>query len=139
MEEKMAIKIVIGTKEGKTHQKELSEEQSTALHGKKISEKLSGSEIGFEGYEFEITGGSDNSGTPMRRDVEGDSKARIFAVEGVGIKRARHGNKQRKTVSGNTISHQTSQLNVKILKEGKDPLTPPAEEKTEEKTEEKKE
>ncbi|MFT4344078.1 MAG: S6e family ribosomal protein [Candidatus Woesearchaeota archaeon] len=132
----MAIKIVIGTKDGKTHQKELSEEQTASLQGKKIGETVTGSDVGFEGYEFIITGGSDNSGTPMRRDVDGTRKVRILAVEGVGIKKKRHGNKQRKTVSGNTISEKTSQVNIKVTKEGKDPLVPPAEaENTEEKKE----
>ena len=64
------IKTVIGQKDGKTIQKELSEEQTLSLYGKKIGDKLKGDDIGFEGYEFEITGGSDNSGIPMRKEKE---------------------------------------------------------------------
>ena len=66
-----AFKIVIGTKKGKCLQKELSEDESSNFIGKKIKETISGDLLGFSGYEFEITGGSDNCGFPMRRDVDG--------------------------------------------------------------------
>jgi len=131
----MAMKIVIGTKQGKTKQQELSEEQISLITGKKIGDKVSGNDFGFDGYEFEITGGSDNSGTPMRKDVEGFTKKKILAVKGVGLKPQRHGQKQRKTVAGNTISEKTSQINIKVIKEGSQPLDAPeapAEEKKEE-------
>jgi small subunit ribosomal protein S6e len=136
MEEKMTIKLVIGNKDGKTTQTELNEDQTNYLMGKKITEKISGDDLGFEGYEFEITGGSNNSGTPMRRDIEGPIKKKIFTVQGVGVRKKGHGQKQRKTVCGNIISETISQVNVKIIKAGKIPLGG-AEEKTEDKTEEK--
>jgi len=130
------MKIVLGTKDGKTAQKEISEDQAALLVGKKIGEKVAGDELGYDGYEFEITGGSDSSGTPMRRDVDGSGKKRILAVKGIGVKQKRHGQKQRKTISANTIEEKTSQVNMKVTKEGKAPLVEaPAEENTEEKSE----
>lgn len=118
----MAIKICIGTKEGKTLQKDLTEDQDALLMGKKIGETISGNDIEFDGYEFLITGGSDNSGKPMRKDVEGAQKKKIFCVEGIGVHKKRPGQKQRKSVCGNTVSTITSQINLKILKVGKAPL-----------------
>ena len=67
----VTFKAVIGTKQGKCTQKELSEEESRSLLGKKIGESLAGDTIGFAGYEFLITGGSDNCGFPMRKDIDG--------------------------------------------------------------------
>ena len=139
MEGKMTIKLVIGNKDGKTVQQELSDEQSSNLIGKKIGTKISGNDLGFEGYEFEVTGGSDNSGTPMRKDVEGPVKKRVFCVEGTGVHKKRKGQKQRKPVSGNTVSEKTSQVNMKILKAGKAPLGEAPEEAPAEGAEDKKE
>jgi small subunit ribosomal protein S6e len=132
MEVKMAIyKAVIGNKKGETVQKELSEEQSDSLVGKKIGEIVKGDGLGFEGYEFQITGGSDTSGTPMRSDAEGVGKRKVLAVSGIGIKKKRDGQKQRKTVCGNTISGNTTQVNMKVIKEGKSALVEKKEEKEE--------
>ena len=50
------IKLVIGTKEGKSFQSELKGPVSEVLHGKRIGETISGDELGFAGYEFLITG-----------------------------------------------------------------------------------
>jgi len=135
----MTIKICIGTKEGKTLQKELSEEQTEKLFGVKIGDKVSGNDIEFEGYEFEVSGGSDNSGTPMRKDVDGTSKKKILCVQGIGVHKKRSGQKQRKTVSGSVIGDRTSQVNLKILKEGKASLfeEPKTTESTEEESTEK--
>ena len=128
----------MGNKDGKSIQKELSEEQSEILKGKKIGEQVKGDEIGFIGYEFLITGGSDDSGTPMRKDIELAGKKKILCVKGIGVKKKRHGQKQRKTVSGSIIYEKTSQLNLKILKQGKEDLFAKAPEEAE-KTKEKKE
>ena len=132
----MALKIVLGTKDGKSFQKELSEEQVQQMIGMKIGDAVKGDMLDLEGYEFIITGGSDNSGTPMRRDVEGPGKRRILAVEGVGLRKTRHGMRKRKTVSGNTVSEQISQLNLKVTKEGKTPLGGAEEEKADNATKE---
>jgi len=117
-------------------QKELSEEQSRLLLGKKIGESITGDTIGLAGYEFLITGGSDNCGFPMRKDIEGAKRKRILAVQGIGLKKKAKGIRQRKTVCGNTINPKTAQINVKVIKEGKEPLF---EEKKEDKKEESKE
>ena len=124
----MTLKLNIGHKSGKTHKKDLTEEESSFLMGKKIGETVKGDSIGFPGYEFEFTGGSDNSGFPMRRDVNFAGKKRILITASTGFKAKRKGLRRRRTVAGNTIYKGTVQVNLKILKEGKTPLDAPAEE-----------
>jgi small subunit ribosomal protein S6e len=114
------VKIVIGHKSGKTKQVEV---ETKPLIGKKIKESFKGELINLPGYEFEITGGSDSSGFPMRRDVDSQNKKKVLIVKGVGLKKAtREGDRRRRTVAGNTVSKETAQLNVKVTKEGKEPL-----------------
>ena len=126
------IKLVIGDKSGKTKQVEVDENNSKSLFGKKIGETFKGETVDMTGYEFEITGGSDASGFPMRKDVDGDAKRRILIVSGVGSKPKRQGQRTRKMVAGNTVNDNTAQLNIKVLKTGQTPLfeEPKAEEET---------
>lgn len=135
------FKLVISNKEGKSVQKEVSDPNSRNFIGKKIGDIIKGESIGLVGYEFQIRGGSDYCGFPMRKDVPGMGRKKIFAVYGVGIRKQRKGQKQRKTVCGNTIHPRISQINLKIVTEGKERLFEAKEkaEKTGKKVEEKKE
>jgi len=130
------VKLIIGQKDGKCVQKVLGEEAKQFL-GKTIGDAVKGDDIGLAGYEFLITGGSDNCGFPMRKDLPGTGRKRILIVPGsTGVRKKSKSKKARlrKTVMGNTISSQTAQINVKVIKEGKQPLAAPAEaEKVEEK------
>ncbi|MEM3154322.1 MAG: 30S ribosomal protein S6e [Candidatus Woesearchaeota archaeon] len=128
----VSFKVVIGTKNGRCVQKEIREPEAKTFLGKKIGDTISGDAIGLTGYEFVVTGGSDYCGFPMRKDVEGFARKRILAVKGVGLKMKAKGIRQRKTVCGNTIHPKISQVNLKVTKEGKEPLAAPAEEKKEE-------
>ena len=135
-------KIVLADpKTGKCYQRETKEAEAEVFLGKKIGEKVKGDSFGLGGYEFEITGGSDSSGFPMRKDIDGAGRKRILIISGVGAKRKRKGQRQRKTVRGNTIGQKTNQVNLKILKYGKANLdsaeTKPVEETKEDKSEEK--
>jgi small subunit ribosomal protein S6e len=131
---------IANPKTGKCVQKELKDPNSGNLIGKKIGEKIDGKTVGLEGYEFELTGGSDFCGFPMRKDVANVIRKRILAVEGVGIKKKAKGIKQRKTVCGNAIHEKIVQVNLKILKEGTEKLfeEKAKESKDKAKTEEKK-
>lgn len=151
------FKLVIGdTKSGKCYQKEVKDDAAGKFLGLKIGDKLAGELIDLPGYEFEVTGGSDYCGFPMRFDVVGSTRKQIFTVKGVGIKNKKHrpnpkkkgwrtmeGMRRKKTVAGNTIFEKTAQINLKVLKHGKDPLETkpeaPAEASAEKPAEEKKE
>jgi len=119
------FKLVIGQKDGKSVQKELKGNEADVLLGLKLGDKVSGDVLGLHGYEFQITGGSDKAGFPMRRDVNGTLRQRIFSTKSMGLKTSRPGEKQRKSFSGNTIFEGTAQVNVLILKNGSKPLMEP--------------
>ena len=120
--------------EGKSYQKIVQEDAAKPFIGLKIGDTVKGEIIGLTGYEFLITGGSDYAGFPMRRDVQGQGRKRILAVEGVGIQRFAkkfrknkvtrryYGTKQRRTVAGNTVHAKTAQINLKIVTKGTIPL-----------------
>ena len=117
------FKVVIGTKNGKSYQKDLKGAEAEHLHNLKIGDKVSGDAIGFSGYEFEITGGSDKCGFPMRRGVQ-FARKKILTMKGVGFCGLnREGGKQnglikKRTVCGDRISNIIVQVNLKALKEG---------------------
>lgn len=112
------MKINVGSKDGKTYKLELSADKAALLYGKKLGDELEGDLIGLPGYVLEIRGGSDKSGFPMRKDVSGSGIKSILIGSGPGIRKAKHGLRLRKTVRGNTISADISQLNVIVKKEG---------------------
>jgi len=119
----MQIKANIGIpKLKRTKQFELSEEQSRALHNKKVGETIKGELIDLPGYEFLITGGSDAAGFPMRKDVALTGRKRILTMRGIGNRRSRPGMRLRRTVAGAIIGPSTAQVNFKVTKEGKRPL-----------------
>ena len=128
------------TKNGKSYQKAATGKEADAFKGKKLGDKVSGELIGLKGYEFEIRGGSDKQGFPMRRDVDSTQRRKPLIVEGVGVKRKRKGQKQRKSVRGNVLSTDIVQINLKTIKYGNDSLAKAfvKEEKTEEKPKEEK-
>jgi small subunit ribosomal protein S6e len=134
----VSFKVVIGTKEGKCLQKEVGDADASAFLGKKVGDKIVGEALGFTGYEFEITGGSDYAGFPMRKDITGVGRKRILAVEGIGLKKIAKGMRVRKTVCGNTIHPKIVQINMRILKAGASPLPMPEPKPKEENKEEKK-
>ncbi|NMC07869.1 MAG: 30S ribosomal protein S6e [Candidatus Lokiarchaeota archaeon] len=93
-----------------------------AFLGKKIGDTIDGGLIGYPGYEFIITGGSDVAGFPMRKDVAGGIKKRILVSKpctGVRGKRIKKGDRIRILVRGNTITDQIVQVNCVVTKEGK--------------------
>jgi small subunit ribosomal protein S6e len=115
-------KLVINDpKNGKSFAKEVKEQNAEPFVNKKIGDTVAGDAAGFAGYEFKITGGSDNCGFPMRKDVE-SARKKILCVGGVGLKDTAYGVRKRKTVCGNRITAKIAQINLTITKHGKDTL-----------------
>jgi len=95
------------------------DEKKFRFEGMKIGDTIKGGLVGFPNYEFKITGGSDSSGFPMRRDVHGPVKKRILVSKrGTGYKPKRKGQKRRKTVRGNEISFDMTLINLSVVKYG---------------------
>lgn len=126
------FKIVISTADGKSYQREIKDKEGEFFISKKIGETVKGDNFGLQAYEFRITGGSDKAGFPMRKDLPGSSRKRILAVSGTGVHKKGKGHRQRKMVCGNTISNATAQINLKVLKEGKEKLGQSTEDKPQE-------
>ncbi len=123
----MPHKLNISEK-GKAWKLELDSE---TLSGKKLGDIVKGQEISADlaGYELEISGASDLSGFPHKKDVEGSALKRVLLTKGWGMhkKPKREGKKKvqtpsglrlRKTVRGKEISDKTVQINLKVIKAG---------------------
>jgi small subunit ribosomal protein S6e len=133
MPAELEFKLVMSTKDGKSYQKELKGQEAENIMRKRIGEAIKGDDIGFEGYEFEITGGSDKAGFPMRKGIQ-EKRKRIMTSGGVGfsgtkrfLNKKKHLRKQkglnkRRTVCGERIATTTAQINLKVLTAGKQPL-----------------
>lgn len=119
----MELKLVLGTKDGKSYQKEVKDAAVEALQDKCIGDTVSGEELGFPGYEFLITGGSDKCGFPMRKGIQA-ARLRVTAGKSVGFsgldrnKKKQRGLLNKKTICGERISKNINQVNLKVLKEG---------------------
>ncbi len=129
------FRLVMSKTDGKSFQKQIKGAEAEELLKKRIGDKISGTALGLSGYEFEIMGGSDTCGFPMRKGIQQPRKV-VFIGKSVGFcGKDRNGKKQpgltkRKTVCGEVISKSIVQVNLKVLKEGAEPLVhEPAEKK----------
>ena len=109
------MQINIGTKDGEVHQ---IETDAKNFVGKEIGDTFNGEIVDLNGYELEITGGSDKSGFPMRASIEGSERERVLIEDGSGIREKEDGMKRRKSVRGKTVSTEIEQLNAKVVEEG---------------------
>ncbi len=117
----MAFKLNISDK-GKAWK---MEKDAEFIVGLSVGDKFDGKELGseLEGYELEITGGTDIAGFPMYKAAEGIGLKRVLLTKGWGMKDSRKGVRLRKTVRGKIISDKVVQINIKVLKQGKKALS----------------
>lgn len=119
----MAIKFVIAdVKTAKCYQKEVEGSKISTLNGLKIADEFDGGVIDLPGYKLKITGGSGKSGFPMKKGVLGTSVQSALLSHGLGMKKKFKGLRKRKTVVGANISSELSQVNVAVVKYGKQSL-----------------
>ena len=110
------IKIVVSDpKSGRSKGIELSEERAVAFVGRHVGEQIDGSAVEMPGYKFRISGGSDTSGFPLDRSIQGSGKMKLLRPIG-GSKNK--GTYERKTVRGGVISADTAQVNVVVTEYG---------------------
>ena len=123
------FKVVIGSKDGKSYQKDIKGAEADALMKKRIGETISGNELGLAGYEFQVTGGSDIAGFPLRKGITTQRK-RIMTGKGVGFsglnrwKQKQPGLVKRRTVAGEMVTSSVRQVNLKVITAGSEPLAP---------------
>lgn len=91
----MVFKLNIGHK-GKSWKLELADE---GLSGKSVGDTIKGDDVKSElaGYELLITGGSDNAGFPMFKEVDGVGLKRVLLTKGKGMRETKAGLRKRKT------------------------------------------
>lgn len=107
------MKVVINDpKTGKSYQIEANVDP---LVGYKIGDEFDGSLIGLDGFKLKITGGSTDTGTPMRKDIEGTKYVYALLSKGPGYRPKKKNVKKRKRVRGNTVAHDIAQLNCVIV------------------------
>ena len=115
------MKIVYSDpKTGKSGQIEVKEEGTALFLNRRLGEIVDGAAIGMSGYKFRISGGSDTSGFPMDKSIQGYLKAKALRV--IANSGSRKGIFRRTTVRGNTISADTMQVNLVVTEYGEKPL-----------------
>ncbi len=111
------MKIVFSDKKtGRSAQMELAVDKATTLINKKIGESVDGTFMGLTGYQFKITGGSDRSGFPMERSMEGTGKVKVFKE--IASSGRMKGQYRRESKRGNMISTDTEQVNLVVIEYG---------------------
>lgn len=113
------FKLTVSDVRGRSINRELKDDDAGPLLGLQIGDYTDASVVGLEGT-LRITGGSDRSGVPMRRDIHGINRKRVLIVKGVGLQKAESGQRVRKLMRGNTISEEIYQVNChydQIIKE----------------------
>jgi small subunit ribosomal protein S6e len=114
--------VISDPKLKKAYQIEMKAPDSEKLIGKKLGDKINGELVNAHGFEFEITGGSDKEGFPMRKDIRGTKRIRAILTGGTGFRPKAKGERRRRSVRGNQISEDIIQINMKVTKEGSKPL-----------------
>ncbi|UCF11780.1 MAG: 30S ribosomal protein S6e [Thermoplasmatales archaeon] len=111
------FKVVVNdTKNGKSHNIQVSGHHANSLIGKKISDEVDGIFVSLPGYKLQITGGTNKDGFPMRKDFPGTVRRRILLSEGLGFKPKDSGKRKKKSIRGNTINPDIVQINMKVIK-----------------------
>ena len=117
------FKVVVNdTKNGKSHNIQVSGHHANSLIGKKISDEVDGIFVSLPGYKLQITGGTNKDGFPMRKDLPGTARKRILLSEGLGFKPKDSGKRKKKSIRGNTINPDIVQINMKVIKHSSKPI-----------------
>ena len=117
------FQVVVGDPdEGTTYAVDVDGQDANRFVGRSVGETVDGDAVGLDGYDLEITGGSDTSGRPMREDVGGTETAAVLLEGGVGFDPTVDGERKRVTVRGAEISEETRQINAKIVARGDDAI-----------------
>lgn len=118
------FKLTISDVKGKSITKELKDSDANTLLGLQLGNETDASIVGLQG-KLKLTGGSDKSGVPMRKDIHGSARKYVLLSKGIGLQTAEIGQRARKLMRGNTVSEEIYQINCKF--NGELPVEAPAE------------
>jgi small subunit ribosomal protein S6e len=110
--------VVADPESGTSYERDVDGQDANRFLGRGIGEAVDGAAVGLAGYEIEITGGSDNTGRPMREDVGGTELREVLLTGGVGFDPTVDGERKRVTVRGREISEDIRQINAEIVTRG---------------------
>ncbi len=117
------FKVVVNdTKNGKSHQVQVSGHHANSLIGKKIGDEVDGIFISLPGYKLQITGGTDKDGFAMRTDLPGMIRRRLLLSKSKGFNPKEKGMRKKKSIRGNTINQDVVQINMKVVKHSSRPI-----------------
>lgn len=117
------MKLVVSDKKtGKSYSIDVAEDRKGLFIGRKVGDTIPGDEFGLAGYTLQLTGGSDTSGIPMRRDISGSRKAKILLTGGSGFHPSRKGERKKKMVRGASFTADNAQANATVSEYGQAPL-----------------
>ncbi len=108
--------MISDPKSGRSKSVELDDAKAAAFANRKIGEQIDGAALEMSGYKLKLTGGSDTSGFPMERSIDGSAKRQVLKL--VAISGKMKGQHRRSTVRGNTVTVDTAQVNLLILEYG---------------------
>jgi len=103
---------------GETFQREVDGQDANRFLGRELGDEIGGDAVGLSDHTVEITGGSDETGRPMREDVSGTRLKELLLEGGVGFKPSREGERKRITVRGREIDDDVAQINVSVVDGG---------------------
>ncbi|MFP4632710.1 MAG: 30S ribosomal protein S6e [Halobacteriales archaeon] len=112
----MSLRVVVSDPEtGTSYQVEADENR---FNGRSIGDEVDGAAVGLDGATLEITGGSDDTGRPMRGDVEGPGINEVLVSGGTGFNPTRDGERRRVSVRGAEVGEATVQVNAVVIDSG---------------------
>ena len=118
------FKLTVSDVKGKSITKELKDSDANTLLGLQLGNETDASIVGLKG-KLKLTGGSDKSGVPMRKDIHGSARKYVLLSKGIGLQTAEIGQRARKLMRGNTVSEEIYQINCKF--DGELPIEAPVE------------
>ena len=117
------FKIILSDPDtGRSYKIDATGPAAGALIGKRIGDEIDGGIFGLAGYTIRLTGGSDKTGIPVRRDLPGPARRKLLLSEGIGFHPVMEGERRRKSVRGNEISADLVQINAVVVNTGAKPL-----------------
>ncbi len=122
VEEEVLILDINDPSTGKTYHVKLPKDNIKLFIGRKLGDVVSGDPLGFNGYSFKITGGSDKDGFPMHPSLQSTGKKKILLSGPPGFHPRKRGERRAKTVRGAIISDAIKQINLKIVEKGEKDL-----------------
>jgi len=110
------FKVVVADPEtGETFQREVDGQDANRFLGRELGDEVDGDAVGASNHTIELTGGSDETGRPMREDVSGTRLKELLLEGGVGFEPSREGERKRTTVRGREIDDDVAQINASVV------------------------